>query len=119
MTGSTLRAQTASPCSTAKAIPSVATSRISSTCGTPALKRMKRSALVQTRGRGKRVRTLVTLKMALCIALMMLAGQQGTQSSFASRLHLKEECNHESEYKDCIHSFDRHERGGLRKRANN
>src|SRR5690349_12242509 len=52
--------------STAKATRSVATLRISCTCGTPALRKTKRSALAPTKVRGRRLRTLVRTSMAWC-----------------------------------------------------
>src|SRR5690349_11598509 len=58
----------------------------------PALRRMRRSALVQTRDHGKRVRTRARLKMAWSIASATRAGPEEIQNTFASPSHRKEEC---------------------------
>src|ERR1043166_1712842 len=101
MIGSTRLAQTALLCSTPKARLSAVISRISFTCGTPALRKMKKSVLVQTRDHDKKPPTRVRTNTASFIALAMSAGRERTKISFASRLRLKLECkenNHEINY---------------------
>src|SRR6185503_13211380 len=95
MIGSTRLELTASLFSTPKVSRLVLTSRISSYCGMPAPKKMKRSVLVQIRDQGKRVLTLEKTNTVLCTELTIRVGRVRTRSSFASRLRLKRECEHD------------------------
>src|SRR5215813_1643853 len=106
MIGSMRLAQTASLCSTRKACPSVVISQISSTCGMPAPRKMKKSALVQTRDHGKKARTQVRMNTVSYIALKMNAGPERTKSSFASRLRLRRECNRSPHSKEKTHEIN-------------
>jgi hypothetical protein len=66
--GSTRLTPTASRCLMPKAIPSAATSPPSSSCGTRALKSMKRSASGQTRDPDRKARIPELMSMVLCAA---------------------------------------------------
>src|ERR1041385_6974979 len=95
MIGSTRLELTASLFSTPKISRLVVTSQINSYCGTPVPKKMKRSVLVQTRDRVRRARTLEKTNTVLCTELTIFVGRVRTRNSFASRLRLKRECEHD------------------------
>src|SRR6185295_14197673 len=92
MIGSTRLEQMGLHCLTPKVSRLVVTSQISSYCGTPAPKKMKRSELVQTRDHVKRGRTQARMNMARYTGSTMSGGPERTKSSFASRLRPKRVC---------------------------
>src|SRR5690242_2603113 len=101
MTGSTHPRRTVSHYLIVKAMQSMAMSQTSLSCGTQVPKRMRRSALVQIRDQGKKDRTLVKTSTVSCTALTMPVGLVRMRSSFASRSHLRRECENGAHASEC------------------